>query len=152
MIGLITVEEGTMATKKKKPMKRSAKKTASRAGRAKGRSKKAGSAGRSAARKKSAPKRKTAAKKTTAKKKSAVKRSRTPGQAKKLTSERDEEMRGPGRLEGTERGPMREHVNDLEMGEDMDDDLRGDMSLEDEETDSEFLDKPDDLAHDEETE
>lgn len=55
-------------------------------------------------------------------------------------------------MEGTERGSMRERVNDLEMGEDMEDDLRGDMSLEDEETDSEFLDKPDDLAHDEETE
>ena len=61
-------------------------------------------------------------------------------------------MRGAGRLEGTERGSMRERVNDLEMGEEMEDDLRGDMSLEDEETDSEFLDKPDDLAHDEETE
>jgi len=55
-------------------------------------------------------------------------------------------------MEGMERGQVREHVNDLEMGEDMEDDLRGDISLEDEESDREFLDKPDDLAHDEETE
>ena len=141
-----------MATKKKKPMKRSAKKTASRSGRSKGKSKKAGSASKSAARKKSAPKKKTAAKKTTAKKKPAAKKSSAPRQAKAARAERDEETRGTGRLEAGERGQMREHVNDLEMGEDMEDDLRGDMSLEDEETDSEFLDKPDDLAHDEATE
>jgi len=61
-------------------------------------------------------------------------------------------MRGTGRMEGMERGQVREHVNDLEMGEDMEDDLRGDIALEDEESDREFLDKPDDLAHDEETE
>lgn len=48
---------------------------------------------------------------------------------------------------------MREpRVNDLEVGEEMEDDLRGDMTLEDEETEGEFLDKPDDLTHDEETE
>ena len=164
-----------MATrKKKKPAKQSkAKRGSTKAGSAK---KKGASAKRSTA-KKASPRKKVAAKKAAPKKAAkrpakkapkkvaakapkrkpaAAKGGRTADRPVNAVQPTEREERGKSFHREIEEEPeirRREPAEPVELGEEMEDELGNGMSLDDdEETGADFLDKPEDLASDEDTE
>ena len=173
----VTEEEGEMATRKKsKPVKQAkAKRSTAKTKPAK---KKSAPAKRSAA-KHASTKKKVAAKKAAPKKsakkasKPAASKVRPKAAKKKTTSAKAEKPAGrpiksthPTESEEAIRPVHREMMEDepdirrrpsaepVELGEEMEDELGDGMPLDDddEETDADFLDKPEDLSHDEDTE
>ena len=160
-----------MATSKKKPAKQAKAKRGS--SQAKPTKKKGASAKRSTA-KKASPKKKVAAKITAPKKsaKTPAKKAATRAPKKKTVSAKGsriaerppkadrsakpEEQVKPFHREMEEEEPemrRREPAEPVELGEEMEDELGNAMSLDDdEETGADFLDKPEDLSSDEDTE
>jgi len=163
-----------MATSKKKPVKQAKAKRSS--AKAKPAKKKSASAKRSTA-KRATPKKKVAAKKAAPKKstkktaKTAAKKVQPKARKKKTTSAKgktpadrpvkavhsteSEEGTRPVHREMMEDEPeirRRPPAEPAELGEEMEDELGDGIPLDDdEETEADFLDKPEDLAHDEDT-
>jgi hypothetical protein len=171
----VTEEEGEMATrKKKKPVKQAKAKRSS--AKAKPAKKKSASAKRSTA-KHASPKKKVAAKKAAPKKstkktpKTAAKNAQPKAPKKKTTSAKGkrtsdrpvkemhstepEERTKPFHREMEEEPEIRRRppAEPVELGEEIDDEIGDGLPLEDdEETGADFLDKPEDLSSDEDTE
>ena len=160
-------QEGAMATrKKKKPAKRTkagrgsskAKSVKKKSASAKRSTAKRGSPKKKSAAKKAAPKKTAskATKKTPKKKSTAAKGGATSGRpAKAAHATEPEEGTKPLHREMDEEPEMRRRApaEPAELGEEMEDELGNGMGLEDdEETGADFLDKPEDLTSDEDTE